>query len=191
MMIRNRVVCLGIVLGLAACSGGGDEGAGEGELAQQQDTAASAPADSAAANPDVSFLREMTDHHEGMIVLGMEAMNRAQDDSVKTAAHMLHQKQQMERDSMVAMMQTVYGQQHQPMIMPKHQAQADSLRQMTGPAVDRYFLQATIAHHQEGVQMLDRTMPQLTNPQLRQMAEKMKTDHDREIAELQGKLSTL
>ena len=143
---------------------------------------------SAPQDADHEFLRMMSSHHEGLVAMGQDAMNRAVDDSVKSAAHHLHTKQAAERDTMVTMIQQMYNEQHQPMIMPKNAAQADSLRQMTGTAADRYFLQTTIAHHEEGMRMIDQFMQRFTKPQVRQMAEKMRADQQREIQELQAKL---
>ena len=193
-MWKSRMVLLGALM-LAGC-GGGEEGA-DTEVAM--DSSAAMPPDTGMAgmqhgppqDADHEFLRMMADHHEGLVAMGMDAMNRAQDDSVKSAAHKMHEKQAMERDSIVAMIQQMYNEQHRPTPMPKNQAQIDSLQQMSGEGVDRYFLQTIIAHHQEAIQMIDQHLPSFTKPQVRQMAEKMRADQQKEIQELQGKLSSL
>jgi uncharacterized protein (DUF305 family) len=133
----------------------------------------------------------MSDHHEGLVAMGAEAMDLATDDSVRSAAYVLHTKQQAERDSMVAMIQSEYGEQHHPTAMPKNAAQTDSLQEAAGVERDRYFVQKTVGHHREGIAMIDQYLPRLTKAPVRRMAEKMKADQQREIEELQGKLSQL
>ena len=144
-----------------------------------------------AQDPDHEFLRMMVNHHAGLVALAAEAVTRASDDSVRTAANMLQQKQQAEQDSMSAMIQRMYNEQPHVMPMPKNMAQVDSLKQTTGTAADQYFLRTVIAHHQEGIPMIDQFLPRSTKPEVRQMAEMMKADQQAEITELQGKLSSL
>lgn len=145
----------------------------------------------AQAGGDADFLREMLNHHQGLVLIAEEALANASDDSVRSAAENLHMKQASERDSMVAMLSSTFQQQHSPEAMAKNRAQADSVSQMSGAEADRYFLQTTIAHHREGLAMIDQHMGHLTNPQVRSMAENMRTAQQREIQELEGKLSEL
>ena len=191
------VVLAAALMTAAACGGEGDA---EGEMAMDT-TMVGAEGDTAmmgmggeqspAQDADHEFLRMMSDHHEGLVVMGEDAMNRAVDDSVKSAAHMLHTKQDAGQDTMVMTIQRMYNEQHTPTIMPKNAAQADSLRQMNGAAADQYFLRTTIAHHEEGIQMIDQFLPRFTKPEVRQMAEKMRQEQQREIQELQGKLGQM
>ena len=191
--MNGKVLMVVTALALSACGGG------ETEEAAVATDSASAGMDSMGMamemgppqDADHEFLRMMANHHEGLIAMGQEAMNLASDDSVRTAAHNLHTKQMMERDSMVAMIQRDYGEQHHLMMMPRNAAQVDSLRQTTGTETDRYFLQKTIEHHREGIGMIDRFLPRLTKAPVRQMAETMKSDQQREIQELEGKLGQL
>ena len=100
-------------------------------------------------------------------------------------------KQAMERDSMVAMLSSKFQQQHSPQAMAKNRAQADSVAQMSGAEADRYFVRTTIAHHQEGLAMIDQHMGHLTDAQVRTMAEQMRSAQQREIQELEQKLQQL
>lgn len=140
---------------------------------------------------DVQFMGMMTSHHEGMIAMGAQAMDKASDDSVKTAAHNMHTKQQMERDEMLRMMSQMGMAQHKPMMMGKNKAQLDSLTARAGKDYDRYFLETTIAHHQEGIGMIDEFLPKMKDAKTKQLAERMKSEQQKEIRELQGKLKTL
>jgi uncharacterized protein (DUF305 family) len=51
---------------------------------------------------------------------------------------------------------------------------------------DRVFYQQVIAHHREGIGMTDRMLPQLSG-MTRDMAQKARTDQQREIAEFEKK----
>ena len=183
-------VLLAAVVCGAGCSGEGQEAANTTPDSGQVVPPA-ATASGVAQDADHEFLRMMSDHHEGLVVMGEDAMNRATDDSVRSAAHMLHTKQAADQDTMIMMITRMYSQQHVPRMMPKNAAQADTLRSRQAAEVDRYFLQTTIAHHEEGIAMIDQFMPRLAKPEVRSMAEKMRDEQQREIRNLQGKLDSL
>jgi uncharacterized protein (DUF305 family) len=189
--MRRAIGVLSVATLFAVACSSGDE---QETAAASPDSGEVVPASAAAAAPqdaDHEFLRMMSDHHEGLVVMGQDAMSRAADDSVRNAAHMLHTKQAAGRDTMVMMISQTYNEQYTPKMMPKNQAQADTLRQRQGGEIDRYFLQTTIAHHEEGIAMIDRFMQRFTKPDVRAMAERMRGEQQREIAELQGKLQGL
>jgi uncharacterized protein (DUF305 family) len=140
-----------------------------------------------AKDADHEFLRMMSDHHEGMIVMMGAAMERATSATAKADARKLHDKQRQERDSMVALIRTVYNDSITPMVMPGAKAMNDSLQQKTGAAYDRDMYRHVIMHHQEGVRMVDDFLPRLQRAEVRQMAEKMRADQQREIEEFQRK----
>lgn len=205
-MTTGAVLVLALLVG--GCGGDGGEGGAEGMAMDStmmpagHDTMMPAGHDTmmagmggmrqgAAQEPDHEFLRMMSDHHLGLAAMGEDAANRAADASVKSAARKLTTKQAAQRDTMVAMIRRMYDERHDPAIMPQNRAQADSLRQTSGPEVDRYFLRTTIAHHEEGTRMIDRFMPRFTRPEVRQMAERMRAEQQREIQELRGKLQRL
>lgn len=182
-MTNRRTLSLTVVVLLAACGGEGNE--------ENPDTTAMADQPAAQAGGDADFLRQMSDHHEGLVLIAEQAHTRATDDSVRSAAENLHMKQAMERDSMVAMLSSKFQQRHSPEAMAKNRAQADSVAQMSGAAADRYFVQTTIAHHREGLAMIDQHMGHLTDAQVRSMAEQMRSAQQREIQELEQKLQQL
>ena len=133
------------------------------------------------------FLRAMSDHHEGLVNMAMAAMNQGSTSAVQMEAHMLHTRQAAERDSMVQKIQALYQEQHQPKAMAKNVAQADSLAKLSGPEYDRTFYRMVIEHHREGVAMIDQHLPHLTDPQVKQMAERMKAEQQKEIADFEKK----
>lgn len=144
----------------------------------------------AAKDADHEFLRMMSDHHEGLVVMMRPAMDKATSATAKADAKKLHDKQGQERDSMVAMIKTSYDETITPMVMPSGKVMNDSLQQKSGAAYDRDMYRHVIMHHQEGVKMIDDFLPRLKRPEVRQMAEKMRADQQREIQEFQKKQSS-
>jgi uncharacterized protein (DUF305 family) len=140
-----------------------------------------------ASTPDREFLTKMTDHHEGMVQMAEAAMNKASKPATQGDAHNLHTKQAAERDSMKAMLASAFNDHHQPTVMTENKAMMDSVDAKSGAAYDREFYAQTIKHHQEGIRMIDQYLPQLTDAKLKAMAEKMKTDQQKEIAQFEPK----
>ena len=182
---------LALMLAAAACGGSGDES----DQAAGTDTAAAAAAPTApatdagatAGSPDQQFLREMTNHHEGMKGMVAQATQKGSAE-VKTAAAQMEQKQQGEQQEMLTLLQNE-GASHQPTVTPGNQAMVDSLAKLpAGADFDMAFHMMTIEHHREGIAMVDRFLPQLTNPQVRQIAERTKADQQKDIQEHEGKM---
>jgi uncharacterized protein (DUF305 family) len=134
------------------------------------------------------FLRMMTDHHEGLVRMATAAMTKASQTSTQGDAHQLHTKQADEQKQMTTMVQSLYGETLTPMVLPSNQAMIDSLAAKTGADYDRTFYRNVIAHHREGLKMTDEHMGHLTNPEVKQMAEKMKADQQKEIADFERKV---
>ena len=173
---------------LGACGGGGDSSDTAAAASDTAGQAAAAQAPAAAQDANHEFLRKMSDHHEGLIAMASPAMTKASRQTTQGDAHKVHTKQEEEQQKMVAMIQSSFGEAYAPKIMPKHQAMNDSLQAKSGAAYDSTFYADVVAHHQEGIQMMDQYLPQLTNAELRQMVEKMRTEQTREIQEFQRKM---
>lgn len=186
---------------MVACAGSNDSAEGDSGSAAGQ--TAVAGGDSTAAGTDHSnmpgmnngpakdadheFLRKMSDHHEGLIVMMDAAMGKATSATAKADARELHDKQHIERDSMLAIIKTAYAETHMPMVMASAKAMNDDLQQKAGVAYDRDMYGHVVMHHQEGMKMIDDFLPRLTRPEVRQMAAKMRADQQREIQEFQRK----
>jgi uncharacterized protein (DUF305 family) len=134
-----------------------------------------------------AFLRMMVDHHHGLVVMSDTAIPRLAGAIAKSDAQKLRDKQASEQQQMSQMLQTTYTDSHAPMIMPSNQAMIDSVRATAaGAEADRAYYRQVIAHHQEGVHHVDMHLPHLTG-EVKQMAEKMKADQQREIREFERK----
>lgn len=193
MTIKTRagIGLLGLAALLGACAPADEQGQG----ATVEDTAAGGSAGdmamTQAKDGNHEFLRMMSDHHEGLLRMATAAMDKAALQATKDDAHELHTKQAAERDTMVAMVQRDYQERHTARPPAKNQAQADSLNALSGTEYDRTFYRLVIAHHREGIGMIDEHMAHLTNPTVRQMAEKMKADQQKEIGEFEQKQASI
>ncbi len=141
----------------------------------------------AAKDADQEFLRMMTDHHEGMVMMGTDAMTKGSTPAIQGDAHMMHTKQVEEQKKMIGMVQAMHGETLTPMVMPSNKAMMDDLATKSGADYDKAFYTHVIAHHKEAVKMVDDMSPKLANAELKQMALKMKADQTKEIARLAPK----
>ncbi len=141
-------------------------------------------------NADQDFLRMMSDHHKGLIALAHLTKDRRQGTAVADAKK-LDAAQDAELDHMVTMLETDFKDAYSPRVLPAHQAMVDQLKTKSGVDYDRAFYQNVIAHHQEAVTMIDGYLPRAKNAMLKPMAEKMKADQSKEIADFKLKLGKL
>jgi uncharacterized protein (DUF305 family) len=144
------------------------------------------PARTPPADSNQAFLRAMSDHHQGLVVMvdsTIERLNRARTD-----ADTLRQKQRRGRDDMMQILNTEYDDPITPAIMPSNRTMIDAVVRAPASDVDRAFYQQTVAHHREGVRMIDRYMPFL-NGRPKTMATSMRAEQQREIAAVERKAS--
>ena len=151
------------------------------------DTSMSGMSGMDSVNPDQQFLRMMSDHHKGILLMAHDAIER-KGVTVKAEAQKIDKAQDAELRRMVTMLKTAFKDEYTPKVTPENQAMADALKQKSGAAYDTTFRENAIKHHQEALQMIDEFLPKLTRPDLKQMAEKMKADQTGEIAKFKREL---
>ncbi|HVS60943.1 MAG TPA: DUF305 domain-containing protein [Gemmatimonadaceae bacterium] len=142
-------------------------------------------------DPDRDFLRMMSDHHKGLIAMVHPTLDKKENLAVKGDASKMDKKQDAEIEKMITMLDQQYKDAYTPSVMPDNQRMVDELNGKSGADYSRTFLKNVIAHHQQAVKMIDDYLPKAKNPQVKSMAEKMKSDQTKEIAELQKKLSVM
>ena len=167
-----------------AAAMGGDSAMGGHDMS-------SMPGMAMTGDPDRDFLRMMSDHHKGLILMTDLTKDRKDGGPVIADATKMEAKQDQELDHMVSMLAKDFKDPYTPKVMPQHQAMTDALKSKTGKEYDRAFYQNVIQHHQEAVKMVDDYLPKLKNTMLRQMAETMKADQAKEIADFRQKVSRL
>lgn len=141
-------------------------------------------------DPDRDFLRMMSDHHKGLIAMAHDAKEKG-GNTAKPIATRLDTKQDKELDEMVTMLERDYKDPYAPKIMPDNQQMFDDLKSKSGTAYDKSFLEHTVMHHEQAIKMINEYLPKGKNEQLKQMAQKMKADQTKEIAEFRQKASAM
>ena len=140
---------------------------------------------------DRDFLRMMSDHHKGLIAIVHPTLDKKENLAVKGDAAKMDKKQDAEIEKMITMLDKQYKDTYTPSVMPDNQRMVDELKGKSGAEYSRTFLKNVIAHHQQAVKMIDEYLPKAKSPQVKSMAQKMKSDQTREIAEFQKKLSAM
>lgn len=141
----------------------------------------------AARDADQEFLRMMVDHHEGMAAMADTALKKG-GAAVKSEATTMRAKQTAEQRQMLDMLKTQYGEDKMPMVTSDNASMISMLSGASGSTFDRTFREHVIMHHEAGIKMMDQFQSRLTKADVKQMAEKMKADQTKEIAELRRKL---
>lgn len=142
-------------------------------------------------DPDRDFLRMMSDHHTGLKAMARDAMAKTDIGSVAADAKKMDAKQDAEIKGMTGMLAASFKDQYGPKVMPDNQRMVDELKPLSGPAYAKKFLENVIAHHRQALTMVDHYLSRGKMADVRAMAEKMKADQMKEIADLEKKLAAL
>lgn len=150
---------------------------------------ANGPVDSMTA--DHEFLRKMSDHHKGLILVVHQALDRKDVPAIMADARKLDAEQDADLDTMTVTLRQKYNDAYNPRIMAEHQAMADSLKSLKGTAYEHAFLGDVIKHHGEGIVMMDQYLPKLSDPKIKAMAERMRSAQTAEVATMKRQMSSL
>lgn len=134
---------------------------------------------------DHAFLRDLADHHEAAVELGSDAMSRGAAATTRAAGHALHTSVESQRDSIVALVKSLYGEELVPRLSPEARATADSVAVLTGPAHDQAFYRAAIAHQRAGESLVAERQASLLRPEVRRLAERVGVRHRERAAQLE------
>lgn len=137
---------------------------------------------------DHDFLRMMSDHHKGMILMAHETIESQEKFSVKPIATRIDNAQDAELDKMSTMLEKDFKDPYEPKVTSSNQMMADELKGKTGAVYDQTFLKNVIAHHEEAIKMIDDYLPKSKNATVKSMAETMKAMQSKEIVEFRAKL---
>ncbi len=198
----QRASLVALAIGALACAAG-EKKADTGSVPATSSSLAAAPVPPDTAmgstagmsnmtgDADHDFLRMMSDHHKGLIVLAHMTKEKQDVGTARADATKLDAAQDKELDHMMTMLEKDFKDPYAPKVMPEHQAMADALKPMTGKDYGRTFYQDVIKHHQGALKMIDDYLPKAKNAMLKQMAEKMKADQGKEIADFEKKVAKL
>lgn len=138
------------------------------------------------ANRD--FLRMMSDHHKGLIAMAHETMEEGRGTAESRGdAGKLDAQQDEELKQMVTMLDKDYKDPYEPKVIPAHRAMLDTLLAKSKDTYAPTFYRLVIQHHREALTLIDAYLPRATRPDLKAMAEQMRRDQAREIAEFTSK----
>lgn len=138
---------------------------------------------------DRDFLRMMSDHHKGLVAMAHMTKERRPAPGATADAVKLDSKQDAELDRMQTMLEKDFKDPYAPKVTADNQAMVDELRGKSGAEYDRTFYLNVVKHHQAAITMIDDYLPKARKAMLKQMAEKMKSDQTKEIAEFRKKAS--
>jgi uncharacterized protein (DUF305 family) len=141
---------------------------------------------SPARDADQEFLRMMVDHHQGLIDMTDTALTRNLSGDAASKGRQMRQKQATEQKDMQAMLKSDYNEDKMPMVMESNKRMISDVASASD--VNRMYQEKVIAHHEEALKMTNDIESRLTKPAVRAMAQKMKADQQKEIAELRSKL---
>lgn len=148
---------------------------------------------------DVGFLQDMVAHHEQAVQLGLLGVHNAADDDVSHFAQESIVAQQWEIGYMTAMLEdwgfdtgdldrdtmTWMGMPTSVETMPG-MASAEEMaafRRASGAEADRMFLELMSRHHRGGIHMAEEAAERAGDERVRELAERMAFNQQREIEE--------
>ncbi|WAS95502.1 DUF305 domain-containing protein [Nannocystis punicea] len=139
---------------------------------------------------DVEFIDAMVPHHQAAIEMADMELERGDSPAVKAVARMIKEAQAPEISQMRAIRAQLTGydivpERHDPHSM----ADMEKLMALSGPALDRGFLEAMIPHHADAITMSHQSLPYLRRAELRTMADQIVLTQAREIGEFVAMLT--
>jgi hypothetical protein len=185
-MHRTAIVGLVALAGMYSCI----QNAADADRADS--TAADAPArgdttpdEWTITDPERQFLRIMADHHAGMAALARTAQERTADSSVRANAQRLAARYAAEGAQVLLLLRRLHRDAHRAMTTPVAEAMNDSLRQTPPAAVGRGFAEAAAAHYRDDLVIIDRYLPSLQHPEVKALAQRLRDEEARELAEVE------
>lgn len=153
-------------------------------------------ADSGATMSDAMFAQMMIPHHEQAVEMSALAEPNGASPEIVELAAQISAAQGPEIDQMAAMLerwgvpQMMDHSGHQMAGMVSDE-DMDRLREATGPAFDRLFLELMIAHHEGAIDMTVDPLANGTDPELQTLLAAIVEAQTAEIAEMQGMLEQM
>jgi uncharacterized protein (DUF305 family) len=134
-------------------------------------------------DPDQRFLRDMIDHHEGLIYLVHEAMQRPISQKAHEVLDGFDVTEDAEKREMSEVLRSFFRDSHEGTPTEHDRSAADSvLRQSERPGFDQVASAFVVSHHRRGIKLVDAFLPQIRRPRVRELALAIKRKEQREIA---------
>lgn len=151
---------------------------------------------------DVQFMRDMIMHHGQAIEMAHLVKEKSPSEAIRLMAERIDESQaaEIERmkrwlDARKAPAAQPHDHEHMHTTMPGMLSpeEMDQLREATGAAFDRFFLQFMIKHHNGALLMVRKLIDGggVRDPELYMLATSIDADQRAEIARMQGMLTNL
>jgi uncharacterized protein (DUF305 family) len=167
-----------------------------GDMTQQMDqmnqmmTQMLGPADS---TYDQRFIDHMIPHHQGAVMMAQDALQKGVHPELKDFARKVIDAQQKEIADLKKWRQQWYGDSaiattsgNMPMSMDQMNQQMVAHLGAADSTYDDRFIDMMIPHHQGAVMMAQDAVSKATRPEIKQLAQKIIDDQNKEIAQLEG-----
>lgn len=138
---------------------------------------------------EAHFLEMMSEHHKDGIKMAEMAQSKSQNKDVKALAKKISQDQKSETQKMQSWKKNWYPKENVAMDMPK--MDMSKLEATSGKEFDKEFLTMMTKHHQEGIEMMNASMPKLQHKEAKSMAEKGVKKQTAEIEQMEKLQSSI
>ncbi len=192
---------MGSMMGDGMMSGGmmGEEGMGGGSMMGSFDE----------DKPfDLQFIDQMTMHHEGAIMSSEHMISDSERPELRELAANIEESQSEQIKQMQDFREEWYPNAEQTFGMPASmmgEMMGDGMMEgmmegmmggsmqemMGGDATDEMFLRMMIPHHQMAVDMSEKALKEAENPELKDLAQKIKDEQTAEIKLMEGYLADI
>jgi uncharacterized protein (DUF305 family) len=131
-------------------------------------------------DPDHDFLRRMSDHHAGLMVLIHAAIESNRSPSLLPVIRNIEDDHDRELDTMFTMLRRIYKDGYVPVAGIDYTRMAQTLRAGIGDSIT--FFRAALKTEEQALQMLTEYLPEARNAQVKRFADELRRDEPREIA---------
>jgi hypothetical protein len=138
---------------------------------------------SPSAGPDQQLLHEVADINRGVALLAHETMHRAGTFPSKADAEKVDKQHDDEMDHVRAALKML-NDSYAGKASHSDSATATALGKESGAAYDHGFRTDVSALDQREMQSIDKYLPQLTNPQIKTLAQRMRQSAEQEMGQL-------
>jgi uncharacterized protein YqeY len=140
---------------------------------------------SAQATPDQQFLQEMANNNEGVALLAHETLHRPGTFPSKTQAQAVDKQHDDQMDHLRAALKML-NDNYVPRASHADSAVAAALRAKSHAAYDSAFRADVVRLDQRATELVDKYLPQLTNVQIKTLAQRMRDATAEEEKQLGG-----
>lgn len=115
-----------------------------------------------------AVLQDLTDRDAALIEMARLAITRREPLQVSSDARRMLTEQRRESNRLLAMLKGEYQVTHQPTVSEQDQPLIDSLNGVGVGEFDRTFLGIVAKHHADDARLIERALPNITLPRLRE-----------------------